>query len=569
MASEPSPLPSEASVPDYIPERSPSDSQRTLVMLFDGTGDKEDADVCVSEICLSHRFLKLAQVTNIILLRNSLLGGEGNAHDEGKQVVYYQQGIGTYEPRFREKKFKVPVVSFLSQIFDEAFAWSLPGHVTEAYIWLSNHYQPGDKISLFGFSRGAYTARVLAGMLNAVALLPADKLDKAVEAYKLFDRKLPKAKTRNDPDVNTAWTNLRKDFAAFKKDNNCRSIGIDFIGCWDTVNSVGIIRPIKLKFTANNKIVRVFRHALALDEHRVRFKPNFWDPEHIVETEEDAPNTEGETTKSEGAAELNEKGKPEAKSETRNVAPFFKTDVEEVWFAGCHCDVGGGSVPNDTRPNLAHIPLRWMIREMFKMNTGIIFKSEMLRVIGIYPERLYPEVLPRPPPLPIPEVPEPKLPPPTKPTLLQTITNLIPCVPGPKPKEFGLSPYGYISEEEHDLLDALAPTYDQLQLNTHLWKPLEIYPLVTEVYNADAPFPQPHFVEERIAHKGIGRTIPSGTDAHGGKVKVHRSVKYYRMQATHVAGKEKDENYEPRGLVGYGEKKGFTTVEETEFEWVA
>ncbi|KIJ51595.1 hypothetical protein M422DRAFT_120651, partial [Sphaerobolus stellatus SS14] len=54
-----------------------------------------------------------------------------------------------------------------------------------------------------------------------------------------------------------------------------------------------------------------------------------------------------------------------------------------VWFAGCHCDVGGGSVENHVRPNLAHIPLRWMIREIFKANIGIIFNIEALLIIGM------------------------------------------------------------------------------------------------------------------------------------------------------------------------------------------
>ncbi|KAG6842903.1 hypothetical protein H0H93_002918, partial [Arthromyces matolae] len=76
------------------------------------------------------------------------------------------------------------------------------------------------------------------------------------------------------------------------------------------------------------------------------------------------------------------------------------TDVEEVWFAGCHCDVGGGSVANGTPHTLARIPLRWMIRECFKAETGIMFKSEALKTIGLDPATLYPYVQKRPAALP-------------------------------------------------------------------------------------------------------------------------------------------------------------------------
>lgn len=67
-----------------------------------------------------------------------------------------------------------------------------------------------------------------------------------------------------------------------------------------------------------------------------------------------------------------------------------ETDVKEVWFAGCHCDVGGGSVPDDTLHSLARIPLRWMIRECFRTRTGIRFHGELLKEIGLDPARLWP-----------------------------------------------------------------------------------------------------------------------------------------------------------------------------------
>ncbi|KAG8685716.1 hypothetical protein FRC08_012948 [Ceratobasidium sp. 394] len=76
-----------------------------------------------------------------------------------------------------------------------------------------------------------------------------------------------------------------------------------------------------------------------------------------------------------------------------------ETDVEEVWFAGAHTDVGGGSVKNGERYSLARISLRWMVRQCFKCDTGIMFHTNMLEDIGLSPETLWPKVLPRPPPI--------------------------------------------------------------------------------------------------------------------------------------------------------------------------
>ncbi|KAF9444739.1 hypothetical protein P691DRAFT_736039 [Macrolepiota fuliginosa MF-IS2] len=501
----------------YIPERAPTDEHRTLILLFDGTGDKEDADV-----------------TNIVLLRDMLYGWGDDTANNDKQLVYYQQGIGTYFPRFKDTNFYIPFLSPVSRTVDEAIAWSLPYHVIDGYRWLVENYKPGDKVSIFGFSRGAYTARALAGMLNAVDLLPPSHLDKADDAYKLFDRAIPKERYRDDPITKEAWTKLVADFATFKNENHCTTVFIDFLGCWDTVNSVGMIRPIKLKFTANNDIVRVFRHALALDEHRVRFKPNLWG-----------------------------KPKPQANSKPRVV-----TDVEEVWFAGCHCDVGGGSVRNDVRPSLAHIPLRWMIRQIFKTETGILFKADDIKIIGIEPSHLYPKVLPRPNPLPPPD--DATLSPPNVPGFIKGWTNyFISFLPftGPTPKPLTI-PHPDVTEEEHDLLDCLSPVYDQLELKPTTWRPMEECPLITEVFQPNAVYPELSYKEERTRHLGAGRTIPPASSTHGNKIKIHRTVKI-RMQAATVAsaGKGKGEHYCPKARVTY-DKVDFAKADATQFEWV-
>lgn len=182
----------------------------------------------------------------------------------------------------------------------------------------------------------------------------------------------------------------------------------------DTVASVGII-PRELPFVSSNTAITYFRHALALDEHRGKFIPNFYQAskseQKLAESEENAsetrPSASPLTRATSNGKSPSENGKKKGskhmtESQLHQQAVNAKlgtvTDSKEVWFAGCHCDVGGGSVPNDTRHSLARIPLRWMIRECFACKTGIIFDAEILQnEIGINPNSLYPDVKKRDP----------------------------------------------------------------------------------------------------------------------------------------------------------------------------
>ena len=116
----------------------------------------------------------------------------------------------------------------------------------------------------------------------------------------------------------------------------------------------------------------------------------------------------------------------------------------------CILDVGGGSVPNGTRHNLARIPLRWMVRQCFLTNTGIRFHAELLRGIGLDPAMLYPVVQERPE------------------GLFLTPNLQIPDAAASGAKR--------LTEEEEDLADALSPIYDQLALAKYWWS-LEVFPM--------------------------------------------------------------------------------------------
>lgn len=140
------------------------------------------------------------------------------------------------------------------------FALDVDAHVIGGYEFLMQTYSPGDKICLFGFSRGAHTARSLAGMIQKIGLLAPNNVQQIPFAYKMY--------TRCD---DLGW----EQSTAFKKAFSLNVDNIEFIGVWDTVDSVGIW-PKRLPFASSPTIIKTFRHALSLDERRVNFKATPW-----------------------------------------------------------------------------------------------------------------------------------------------------------------------------------------------------------------------------------------------------------------------------------------------------
>ncbi|KAF4596088.1 hypothetical protein EYR38_007462 [Pleurotus pulmonarius] len=123
--------------PSVIPPEHP---YRTLVLCFDGTGDQFDEDN-----------------SNIVQLFTLL-----KKDNRDVQMVYYQAGIGTYT----SPNIATPLMAKVSKTLDEMVAWNLDRHVMDGYEFLMQNYKAGDRICIFGFSRGAYTARALAGMIH-------------------------------------------------------------------------------------------------------------------------------------------------------------------------------------------------------------------------------------------------------------------------------------------------------------------------------------------------------------------------------------------------------------------
>ncbi|KAI0041755.1 hypothetical protein FA95DRAFT_653024 [Auriscalpium vulgare] len=286
---------------------------RTLVLCFDGTSNEYGT-----------------KNTNVVKFYSLLK--KDRAED---QLCYYQAGVGTY---FKPGAVK-PIFRWGAKILDEAFAWYLSEHVLDGYRFLMQNYNTGDKVS------------------RAVSF-----------AYKLYASST-KAKAK-----------LTDGF----KQTFSRAVPIEFLGVWDTVASVGLIMSRTLPFVSTNTTIRTFRQALALDEHRALFRPNLYHrpspdggPPSILSHVKNLPFDIKHAAQEIGEAlEDGEQKLVDAvdkalygeqdEEDNKPSVEGYTTDVKEVWFAGCHCNVGGGAVSDDTPHALANIPLRWMVRKFVR-----------------------------------------------------------------------------------------------------------------------------------------------------------------------------------------------------------
>ncbi|TFK66017.1 hypothetical protein BDN72DRAFT_900199 [Pluteus cervinus] len=308
---------------------SEGESLRTIVCCFDGTGNKP------------------GQGSNVLLFFRALMRED----DKEDQVVYYQPGIGAYASDPQGGIYS-SLVSTAYSALDEGTGMSINLHIKEGYKFIMENYRKKNKICLFGFSRGAHVARLLSLMLYKVGVLHSQH--KWLVDYAFSISQIPGRDGRMQSKL------FRETFS--------RPATVQFLGVWDTVASIGLTRPI-LPPGSLTYAVKEFRQALALDERRARFRPELWgqpildceqdfDFDHQLETDVDIQRLKGFTPLDRDHA-----------------------NVKEVWFAGCHSDIGGGS-----GSDLAFIPLRWMIRECIQSDAGIIFDDDMLFKLGFNPE---------------------------------------------------------------------------------------------------------------------------------------------------------------------------------------
>ncbi|MFB6402585.1 T6SS phospholipase effector Tle1-like catalytic domain-containing protein [Pseudomonas putida] len=272
-------------------------------------------------------------------------------------LTYYDQGVGTFglsETLFEWQKLP-------SRIAGLAFGWGIKRNVLNAYRFLMEHYKPNDQIFIYGFSRGAYAARILAAMVHTLGLLPAHQAQQLDFAWSLLTTQ-PRAKNGSvEPSLDQVfryigwWLTAHKqpDFELMKqfKATFSQTVAIRFLGLFDTVSSVGwVYDPLSVPYTARNPGVDIVRHAVSIDERRCFFRQNLWRPKATDP-------------------------KP--------------VDLKQVWFAGVHCDVGGGYPPEEAQ--LALIALRWMIGESLEAQLAIDVPSCR--------NELYPSACPVPDPL--------------------------------------------------------------------------------------------------------------------------------------------------------------------------
>jgi len=312
---------------------------RRIILLSDGTGNSAAS------------FFP----TNIRRIYEALDLADPPQPRQPRQFAFYDDGVGT--SGFR------PLA-----LLGAAFGYGLARNVRELYAFLCRTYRPGDEIHAFGFSRGAFTVRLLAGLILHEGIVRYDGDEAALQRkVRAAFRTYRKARYRGRPlamllhAVKTAWDRLwsRLTGAEGQYYRPAENIGgpgapeaekprITFLGCFDTVDAYGLpfdeltrawdalVFPLTLPDA--NLHPRVLRacQALSLDDRRETFFPRLW----------------------------NEAG--EAKAGTPGER------ITQVWFAGMHADVGGG-YPDDA---LAHVALGWMVQQAAR--TGLRFKEPVL-----------------------------------------------------------------------------------------------------------------------------------------------------------------------------------------------
>ena len=258
---------------------------KRLIVCCDGTWDDADAGGSFSNVVRLSRAIK------------------AKAEDGTEQIVYYQSGVGTGSDA-------------ATKITGGAIGVGLSRNVRDAYAFLANNYCDGDQLFLFGFSRGAYTARSIAGLIGWAGILHKGDMDDFGLLWESF-----KLRARPGEPLNPSWTDARTNFPDRHED-----VPIECVGVWDTVGALGIPghigglfqRFFNFQDTELGVHVKNAFHALAIDEHRKLYEPTLWH-------------------KTAGAPQ--------------------DQKIEQVWFAGAHADVGGGYPEH----GLADVTLAWMV----------------------------------------------------------------------------------------------------------------------------------------------------------------------------------------------------------------
>lgn len=265
-------------------------ANKSLVVLCDGTWNElTDVNRPVTNV------VKLAEILN------------AKRTDGAEQVVYYDDGVGVGSDA---------VASNIESVVGGAFGAGLLRNIEEAYRFIIFNYSPGDDIYIFGFSRGAFTARSLAGMLNKIGIIrhtQAHRIYDAFQHYKSKRRKSDSVIRRFRQDL--GYGEVYVDADDYPDTHiQMQALSIRYMGIWDTVGSMGLPKfgrvdpdtlPAKYRFhdLSLSPFVKSARHAIGLNEDRKAFLATRWDNLKLL-------------------------GSSEA--------------YQQLWFPGDHGSIGGG-----------------------------------------------------------------------------------------------------------------------------------------------------------------------------------------------------------------------------------
>ncbi|HEY4358352.1 MAG TPA: DUF2235 domain-containing protein [Acidobacteriaceae bacterium] len=308
----------DASVTSQVAPSSGKPGKKKIVVCCDGTGNDFRFPNVVPDKEGS------GQNSNVVKFYTAL-------QIDNEQVGYYHPGVGTMGAPTATHWY----TRQWTKIKGVAFGYGFRDNVLDAYRYLMENYNDnngdGDEVYIVGFSRGAYTARALAGLLHGYGLLCRGNEGHLAYAWRMYVAQHGRRGERTvTPDE------------AFKETFAHPNFTIKFVGVWDTVSSVGwISTPLRLFNVSQNDSIQIARHAVSIDERRCFFTDNLW----------------GE--------------------------PSSKTDLVQVWFPGVHSDVGGSYLQTESK--LSDTALRWMLDEAAAAGIRLHpIRSQL--VIGIVPD---------------------------------------------------------------------------------------------------------------------------------------------------------------------------------------
>ena len=313
---------------------------KRIVLLLDGTWNDADLGASDTNIVRMREIIArsldvksaiIPQGTNALTASSDQKVVAGRTYQDLEHLVFYERGVGTGP--------------LLDRIKGGSFGDGLAGNIRRAYKFLSFYYETGDQVFIFGFSRGAYTARSLVGYVASAGLLKRDECTPELEskAWNYY-------RTAPNDRMPGIWTEL----TPLVNDRN--ELRIDCLGVFDTVGALGVPLPEFYRINRSryefhnvelSSITNVNLHAVAIDEHREPFEATIW-------------------------------RKPKFKS--------FATITEQVWFAGAHADIGGGYIDEEDRLQkhpqaLDDLTLDWMFKRLIAYFPDFPFNASCWKLI--------------------------------------------------------------------------------------------------------------------------------------------------------------------------------------------